>query len=129
MRIAGILPCMRTLVVGLLALVSCVALLIAGPGVAAETKSARLILVKKEPLVLRGVGFRALQPVTVTVVVDGREKIRRTQTKRTGAFTLTFVQLAGDPCTLEARAVSRGRVATYKAPQRMCPMRLDPPRP
>ena len=118
---------MRSLALGLIALITCAAVLVAGA--AAAPGSAKLVLVKKEPLVLRGLGFKGTQRVTVTVVVDGHKTIRRITTRAAGTFTVTFAQLAVDPCAFEARAVSRTASVAYKAPQRLCPIGLDPPRP
>jgi len=118
---------MRTLSLSLLALVVCAALVSVGAAAGGdEGKGAKLVLVKKQPLVLRGLSFRPAQIIVVTVVTNGKEIARRTRSGSTGAFTATFTQLSVDPCQLEAHAVGGGRLAVYKAAERMCPPPLDP---
>jgi hypothetical protein len=76
-----------------------------------------LRLVKREPLVVRGVHFRAHERVRVVF----RSDVRRTITTSVGTFTVTF--LNDDRCTggLVRALGAAGDRASLRMPQPECP--------
>ena len=114
---------MRRLALGSIGVIVCAVWLAVGAAAVEPPAKgkARLVVAQKAPLVLRGLGFKPAQRVTLTVVTEGRRFSRQTVSSNTGSFRVTFARLAVDPCELEARAASRGALAVYNASERMCP--------
>lgn len=75
------------------------------------------------PLTLRGAGFRAGEPVRVTVRMGERRLTRATRARRSGAFTVRFrglrLNYCATPLTLVARGPRSGAVRA-RIPLREC---------
>jgi hypothetical protein len=85
----------------------------------------KLRLADTQPVVIRGIGFKALERVTVTTVVDGARHVRLVRSTRAGGFVATFATIAQlDPCGSSFRAYAmgaRGDKASLTVGQRACP--------
>lgn len=90
----------------------------------AEQRSPTLRIVDRQPLVLRGIGFRPSERVRVTVSVDGDSAARRLRASARGVFSASFARMTLHPCDgLFASAVGdSGSRAKLKA-QPQCPPR------
>lgn len=99
-----------------------VAAAFAGVAVTAEQRSPALRLVDRQPLVLRGTGFKPSERVSVTVSADGDSATRRLRASVRGVFSASFARMALHPCDgLFASAVgASGSRAKLKA-QPQCP--------
>jgi hypothetical protein len=94
----------------------------AGVGMTAEQGSPALRLVDRQPLVLRGTGFKPRERVRVTVSADGDGATRRLRAGARGVFSASFAPMALHRCdALFASAVgASGSSAKLKA-QPQCP--------
>jgi hypothetical protein len=85
----------------------------------------KLRLADTQPVVVRGTGFKALERVTVTSVVEGARHVRVVRSTRTGGFVATFSTIVRlDPCNSSFRAFAtgaRGDKASLTVGQRACP--------
>lgn len=110
-----------------MAVVSALALTV---GAGAATRPA-LKLVDSDPVKLRGLAFKPAERVRVTVRLEGEHYARTVRTSSSGTFVVAFSGTAADPCSgLEAFAAgSLGSRASFKLPQRLCPMPLGPQQP
>jgi hypothetical protein len=103
------------------------ALLVACCAIAtADAKTApKLRLADTQPVVVRGTGFKTLERITVTSVVDGARHVRVVRSTRTGGFVATFSTIERlDPCSSSFRAYAtgaRGDKASLTVGQRACP--------
>jgi hypothetical protein len=116
---------MRRFVIALLvlALAAGGALITARDGAPAATK-ASLRVASKQPLVLRGVGFKPRELVRVTVKAGEETTARRVRAGSQGGFTALFAESFDDFCPgvmLVQAAGARGSNATLKVFQRYCP--------
>jgi hypothetical protein len=75
-------------------------------GATCPTGSAKLRLLDRAPLTLRGAGFKAGERVSVTATAS-REAVRRVRALASGGFVVTFTGLTAGRCTL-VRAVAVG---------------------
>jgi hypothetical protein len=108
----------RTLSLALLVAVSVIA--------TADAKTApKLRLAGTQPVVVRGTGFKTVERITVTTVVDGSRHVRVVRSTRSGGFVATFTTIARlDPCSSSFRAYAtgaRGDKASLTVGQRACP--------
>jgi hypothetical protein len=117
--------------VGRLALVALVAGVLAASGTASGVASRpALRLLDRDPVTVKGSGFRHRERVRVTVV-SNRSAVRVVRSSATGTFRVTFtgVSFAFDRCgngwTVTARG-ARGDSATLKLPQPECPPQPGP---
>jgi hypothetical protein len=103
--------------------------LVLGAAVSAEAsvsqpdRRAKLAVVTKNPLTIRGTQFRPREIVRLTVEAEGNRFTRRTTASRTGTFTQQFSSVEVDRCSrLIAVAIgSRGSQATIKYFEPLCP--------
>jgi hypothetical protein len=94
------------------------------PAMTAEQRSPTLRLVDRQPLVVRGAGFRPNERVSVTVSADEESATRRLRASARGVFSASFARMALHPCDgLFASAVgASGNRATLKLKaQPQCP--------
>jgi hypothetical protein len=105
----------------------CLALLLAAGLVAtAGAKVApSLRLTDTKPVVVKGTGFRPLERIKVTGIVDEHRHVRLVRSTRTGSFVATFATIVQlDPCTSSFRAYAVGALgdkASVTVGQRACP--------
>ncbi|MGZ8691618.1 MAG: hypothetical protein ACXWZY_05535 [Gaiellaceae bacterium] len=89
---------------------------------------ATLKLVRTEPVLLSGSGFRSAERVRVSAQIDGKTLVRRVVASRVGAFRVAFgTDIVVDRCNspFAARAVgARGSEARLKLPELLCPPAL-----
>jgi hypothetical protein len=103
------------------------ALLVAVCAIAtADAKTApKLRLADTQPVVVRGTGFRALERIKVTTVVNETRHVRVVHSTGTGGFVATFTTIARlDPCSSSFRAYAtgaQGDKASLTVGQRACP--------
>lgn len=75
------------------------------------------------PLTLHGSGFRAREPVQITVVMGERRWVRLTRAGAAGGFTIQFagvrLNYCATPLTITARGASSG-IVRAKIPIREC---------
>jgi len=74
-----------------------------------------------------GSGFCAGERVRVRARAGAERRSRRVRAGEDGRFRVRFRHLPYDPCSSDLRASARGPDglrASYKRPQRMCPMPL-----
>jgi hypothetical protein len=94
------------------------------------TSKPALRLLDRQPVTLRGWGFKERERVRVTVVAN-RTFVRTVRTTAAGTFRVTFdgAFLSSDRCgngwTITARG-ARGDAATLKLPQPECPPQPEP---
>jgi hypothetical protein len=88
-----------------------------------QDRRAKLAIVTKSPLTIRGTQFRSREGVHVKGSAGDDRFARRTTASRIGAFTLQFPTVTVDRCsTLIAVAIgSRGSQATIKYFEPLCP--------
>jgi len=103
-------------------LLAVVAAAFAGVAMTAEQRSPALRLVDRQPLVVRGTGFRPSERVRVTVAADGDGATRRLRAGARGGFSANFTPMTLHRCdALFASAVGdSGSRAKLKA-QPQCP--------
>ncbi len=110
-----------------LALVACLALGVAGTaaglGIDASQKRPALRLVDRQPLILKGVRFKARERVRVVVEAADGEMVRVVRARVTGSFVASFGDVVFDRCTgLRVVATgARGSRASLKLPKPACP--------
>jgi hypothetical protein len=94
----------------------------AGAATTADQRSPALRIADRQPLVLRGTGFKPSERVRVTVSADGDSATRRLRAGARGVFSATFERMALHPCDgLFASAVgASGSRAKLKA-EPQCP--------
>jgi hypothetical protein len=94
----------------------------AGAGMTADQRSPALRVVDRQPLVLRGTGFRPSEQVRLTVSAGEDSATRRLRAGARGAFSTSFARMALHRCDdLFASAVGEsGSRAKLKA-QPQCP--------
>ena len=88
---------------------------------------ASLRLVDSSPVTFAGSGFCAGERMRVRARAGDERRSRRVRANENGSFRVRFRHLPYDPCSsdLSASAGGPGGVrASYKRPQRMCPMPL-----
>ena len=122
---AGIIGVVRFRVLSVLSVAVAAVVLTAVAASAATTTRAALKLVRMQPLVLTGSGFRSGERVRVTVQVGGEALTRRVTAGRLGLFRVAFGEdVVLDRCNsaFAARAVgARGSEARLKLPELLCP--------
>jgi hypothetical protein len=105
----------------------CVALLAASTAVtSADAKTVpTLRLMDMQPVVLRGIAFKPLERVRVTINVDGDLHARTVRTTRGGSFVAGFSAVPRlDPCESVLIATARGAKgdkAVMMVGKRLCP--------
>ena len=105
----------------------CLALLLAIGAVATADAKAppKLHLADMQPVVVRGTGFKPVERVKVTTVVDSIRRARVVHSTRTGSFVVTFATIERfDPCNSSFAAYATGAAgdkASLTVGQRMCP--------
>jgi hypothetical protein len=90
------------------------------------TAKPTLRLASKHPLVIKGRGFKRAEPVAVTAVAAGNQRVDRVRASSAGGLTATFASADFDPCSalvVRARGAS-GSEAVLKTAQRECPPKL-----
>jgi hypothetical protein len=105
----------------------CVALLAASTAVtSADAKTVpTLRLMDMQPVVLRGIAFKPLERVRVTINVDGDLHAKTVRTTRGGSFVAGFSAVPRlDPCESVLIATARGAKgdkAVMMVGKRLCP--------
>jgi hypothetical protein len=103
-------------------LLAVVAAVGAGAAPTAEQRSPALRVADRQPLVVRGTGFRPNERVRVTVSADGDSATRRLRASRRGVFSANFAPVALHPCDglfASATGASGSRAKLKAQPQ--CP--------
>ena len=88
-----------------------------------QTSSRAALRVTLNPLVVRGVYFRAAERVQVTVRFGSETRVRTAVANAQGSFTTSFGTIQYDRCSTGITALAVGRLgdrASYKLPQPLC---------